>query len=161
VGEVRLEIPARPEHLSLARQVVAAAAAVDPRFDAERIDALRLAVSEAATNAVESHHDVGADERVIICCNLDEDRIEVEVVDRGGGFDPADVPVVPDAATPERLAYEHGLGIPIMRQLTDEAEIRPTGRGTAVRLVVYRSAAAAARHAVDAGPVDDPAGATG
>ena len=31
-GEVELEIPARPEYLGLARQVVAAAAAVEPRF---------------------------------------------------------------------------------------------------------------------------------
>ena len=30
-----------------------------------------------------------------------------------------------------------------MRELADETEIRPTGGGTAVRLVVYRSASAA------------------
>lgn len=145
MGEVRLEIPARPEYLSLARQVVAAAAAVEPRFRTERIDALRLAVSEATTNAVESHADLSADERIVIWCNLDEERIEVEVLDRGGGFDPGGVPVVPDATAPDRLTYEHGLGIPIMRDLTDEAEIRPSGAGTAVRLVVYRSSAAARR----------------
>lgn len=154
MGEIRLEIPARPEFLSLARQVVAAAAAVEPRFRTERIDALRLAVSEATTNAVESHADLGADERILICCNLDEDRIEVEVIDRGGGFDLEGVPVVPEAGAPDRLHYEHGLGIPIMRQLTDEAEIKPMGTGTSVRLVVYRSAAAADR-GTDTGTPDD------
>jgi serine/threonine-protein kinase RsbW len=143
VGEVRLEIPARADYLSLARQVVAAAAAVEPRFRTERIDALRLAVSEATTNAVESHADLEADERIVICCNLDDDRIEVEVVDHGGGFEPAAVPVVPEPTAPDRLAFEHGLGIPIMRELTEVAEIRPTGAGTTVRLVVYRSSAAA------------------
>jgi serine/threonine-protein kinase RsbW len=155
VGEIRLEIPARPEYLSLVRQVVAAAAGVEPRFRAERIDALRIAVSEAATNAVESHLDVATDERVVIRCDLDDERIEVEVLDRGGGFDPEDVPVLPDAADPERLDFERGLGIPIMRQLTDEAEIRPTGSGTKVRLVVYRSAAAA-RRSTDGDPEIGP-----
>jgi len=39
MGEVRLEIPARAAYLGLARQVVAAAAAVEPTFRDERIDA--------------------------------------------------------------------------------------------------------------------------
>jgi len=158
VGEVRLEIPARPEYLALVRQVVAAAAGVEPRFRVERIDALRIAVSEAATNAVESHLDVATDERVVIRCDLDDERIEVEVFDQGGGFDLEDVQGVPDVDDPDRLTYERGLGIPIMRQLTDEAEIRPTGGGTSVRLVVYRSAAAA-RRADDVDGMDDADGA--
>jgi serine/threonine-protein kinase RsbW len=159
VGEIRLEIPARPEYLALVRQVVAAAAGVEPRFRAERIDALRIAVSEAATNAVESHLDLATDERVVIRCDLDDERIEVEVLDQGGGFDPDHVPVVPDVTDPERLDFERGLGIPIMRQLTDEADILATGGGTTVRLVVYRSAAAAAalRSADEPEPGPDPA----
>ncbi len=149
MGEIRLEIPARPEYLSLARQVVAAAAAVEPRFRSERIDALRLAVSEATTNAVQSHADLGSGERIVITCDLDEERIEVEVIDRGGGFDPDELPAVPEPGDPERLEFERGLGIPIMRELTDESEIRPSPEGTAVRLVVYRSEASAERSRTD------------
>jgi serine/threonine-protein kinase RsbW len=141
-GEIELHIPARAEYLSLARQVVAAAAAVEPRFRTERIDDLRLAVSEAVTNAVSAHSGAG---RVRIRCRLDVDGdcIHVGVTDEAGGFDPGAVPVVPDAEDPDRLAFEHGLGIPIMRQLADRTEIHPTSDGTEVRLVVYRSAAAA------------------
>ena len=51
---------------------------------------------------------------------------------------------MPDPDHPDRLGFEHGLGIPIMRELADETEIRPTGSGTSVRLVVYRSAGTAA-----------------
>jgi serine/threonine-protein kinase RsbW len=78
--------------------------------------------------------------------DVDGDRITVEVSDQAGGFDPSAVPVVPDPDHPDRLGFEHGLGIPIMRELADETEIRPTGSGTAVRLVVYRSAGTATDH---------------
>lgn len=138
--EVQLEIPARPEYLSLARQVVAAAAALEPTFHDERIDDLRVAVSEATTNAVEAHADVSSTDRIVIRCNLGDDRIEVEVLDQGIGFDPDGMAVLPDAVEPTRLDFERGLGIPLMRVLADEAEIVSDGEGTAVRLVVYTPA---------------------
>lgn len=146
MGDVELEIPARSAYVSLARQVVAAIAAVEPRFRTERIDDLRVAVSEAVTNAVQAHADTAADGgRVRIRCHLDVegDRVTVEIRDRAGGFDPDTVPVVPEPDHPDRLGFEHGLGIPIMRELADETEIVPVGGGTAVRLVVYRSEAVA------------------
>jgi serine/threonine-protein kinase RsbW len=136
---VRLEIPARAEYLGLARQVVAAAAAVEPTFRDERIDALRIAVSEATTNAIEAHADLDQDERIVIRCNLGEDQIEVEVRDQGAGFSPDDVEELPEVDDPARLQHEHGLGLPLMRVLADEAEIRSGEAGTAVRLVVYRA----------------------
>lgn len=137
MAEVRLEIPARPEYLALARQVVAAAAALEPRFRDERIDDLRVAVSEATTNAIKAYAHLDGDQRIVIACNLGEDRIEVEVRDEGGGFDVESVAAAPSPDSPDRLDWEHGLGIPLMRELTDETEIRATGSGTAVRLVVY------------------------
>ncbi|MEZ5145059.1 MAG: ATP-binding protein [Acidimicrobiales bacterium] len=142
MAEVVLEIPARPAYLSLARQVVAAAAAIEPTFHDDRIDDLRIAVSEATTNAIEAHADLSSDERIVIRCNLGDDRIEVEVVDVAGGFDQlvAAGDAAPDAESPDRLDYERGLGIPLMRVLADEAEIRSGEEGTAVRLVVYTPA---------------------
>jgi serine/threonine-protein kinase RsbW len=137
MSEVRLEIPARAEYLVMARQVVAAAAAVEPRLRDERIDDLRIAVSEATTNAIEAHADLSAAERILIRCNLDDDRIEVEVLDRAGGFDPAAVPALPDPEGPDRLQRESGLGLPLMRVLADESEIQSGQGGTTVRLVVY------------------------
>jgi anti-sigma regulatory factor (Ser/Thr protein kinase) len=38
---------------------------------------------------------------------------------------------------PRRLEHESGLGLTLIRSLTDEAEIRSSPSGTAVRLVVY------------------------
>jgi serine/threonine-protein kinase RsbW len=139
MGEVVLEIPARPDYLLVARQVVAAAASVAPTFRDDRIDDLRIVVSEATTNAIEAHADMSSDERILIRCNLGSDRIEVEVFDQGAGFDPDEVEGAPDVDDPARLEWEHGLGLPLMREFADETEIRSSQGGTAVRLVVYRS----------------------
>jgi serine/threonine-protein kinase RsbW len=152
MAEVQLEIPARPEYLSLARQVVAAAAAIEPTFRDERIDDLRVAVSEATTNAVEAHANVSSSDRILIRCNLGDDRIEVEVLDQGVGFDPEGVENVPDPVEPDRLHYERGLGIPLMRVLADEAEIVSDGDGTSVRLVVYTPARRRSLADEDVGP---------
>lgn len=137
MGEVRLEIPARADYLGLARQVVAAAAAVEPRFRDERIDDLRVVVSEATTNAIAAHAAFDADERILIRCNLDDERIEVVVLDRAGGFDPQTVDAAPEPTAADRLEWEHGLGLPLMRTLADETDIQSSSGGTTVRLVVY------------------------
>jgi serine/threonine-protein kinase RsbW len=138
MGEVVLEIPARPEYVTLARQVVAAAADLTPRLRDERIDDLRLAVSEATTNAIEAHADLSSSERIVIRCDLGEDRIEVEVLDRGPGLDPAQLDAMGELTDAGHLPSERGLGIPLIRVLADEAEITSSAGGTSVRLVVYR-----------------------
>lgn len=134
---VELVVPADPMYLQLIRAVVGAAASVDPDIHSQRVADLRLAVSEAATNAIQAHSKGGIDDRVVVRCNLDAARIEVEVIDRGDGFDPDALPLVPDAETRERLDWESGLGVPLMRQLADEAEFTSGEDGTAVKLVVY------------------------
>ena len=94
-------------------------------------------MSEATTNAIEAHAELGSSERIVVRCNLGEDRVEVEVRDNAEGFSPADLTPHPPAADPERLEYERGLGIPLMRILADEHEITTGAEGTSVRLVVY------------------------
>ncbi len=69
-GVVELLIPARPKYLQLVRTVVGETAAVDLGLDAERIADLRLAVSEAVTNAIEAQVMSGVDDRVVVRCNL-------------------------------------------------------------------------------------------
>ena len=139
---ISLAIPAQPEYLSLVRAVVAAAAALDPNLGDERIEDLRIAVSEATTNAIEAHANLGSEERITIRCDLDDDRIEVEVRDRANAsFDPEGMTEPSELDEPGRLEYEGGFGIPLMRVLADEMKIRSLDHGTAVQLVVYASAA--------------------
>jgi serine/threonine-protein kinase RsbW len=142
---VELEIPARPEYLALARLMAAASAAAIPMFPDDRLDDLRLAVSEACTNAIEAQIRVGeahaaagepVDDRVLIRCFVNDERVEINVIDHGAGFDPDMLAIHPPATDPSRLNYERGLGIPLIRILTDEVEFQPSPDGTRVRMVL-------------------------
>ena len=133
---IELEIPARAEFVALARLVVSALASSDSTLADERIDDLKLAVSEACTNAIEAHDAAGSNERVLVRCQAGADSMEVRVEDRGHGFDPADLPDHPPVTDPDRLKFERGLGIPLIRALVDEVEFSPTEHGTSVRLVM-------------------------
>ncbi len=137
---INLVIPAQPEYLSLVRAVVAAAAALDPGLGDDRIEDLRIAVSEATTNAIEAHANLGSRERITIRCDLADDRIEVEVEDHADpGFEAGELDSPGPLDRPGRLEYEGGMGIPLMRVLADERKIRSLDHGTAVQLVVYAS----------------------
>lgn len=136
-GEIVLEVPARTEFLSLVRVVVAAAAEIEPGLESERIEDLRMAVSEAATNAMEAHDVGGVEDRIRIQCNLADDEVAVVVHDQGTGFDPEGITPLPDPDEPERLLHENGLGVHLMQLLADESEISSSPEGTDVRLVVY------------------------
>lgn len=137
VGEVvELEIPARAEFVALARLVVSAIAASDSSLADERIDDLKLAVSEACTNAIEAHGAIRTDERVLLRCSADGSTVEVSIQDRGHGFDPNQLPDHPPVTDPDRLKFERGLGIPLIRALVDEVEFSSSTTGTAVRLLM-------------------------
>ncbi len=139
-GEViELEIPARAEFVALARLVVSALASSDSNLADERIDDLKLAVSEACTNAIEAHDAAGTTERVLVRCTAKEETLEVCVEDRGHGFDPGQLPDHPPVTDPDRLKFERGLGIPLIRALVDEVEITSSGDGTAVHLIMLHA----------------------
>lgn len=138
-GRVAIEIPARADFVSFARVVVASAAEMWPDMAAERIEDLKLAVSEATTNAINAQSKVGSDERIRIVCHLSDDQITVVIHDHGAGFDSGDVPQLPEPEHPDRLLHESGLGLHLMAMLTDESEVSSDGEGTDVKLVVYSS----------------------
>ena len=135
--QVELSIPARPDFLALARQVVVAVARTDEAFDEERLDDVRLAVSEACSNAIRAHSAIGSEAQVRISCRLGRGCIEIEVADEGRGFDPDGIPAVPPAGDPERLRFESGLGIPLIQRFADQTEIRSSPSGTRVRMVLF------------------------
>ena len=137
VMAVELQIPAIPAYLSLARLVVIAAAALGPALAQDRLDGLRLAVSEACANAIKAHQLIGSNAPVTIRCDVSGPYVAVEVTDTGGGFDPGQLPAAAPPTGPGSGWQEGGLGIPLMRKLMDRTEFRSTGAGTAVRLEVW------------------------
>lgn len=135
-GQIGLEIPARVEFVSFVRVVVAAAAELEPDLDSERVEDLKVAVSEAATNAIEAHGLSGSSDRIGIRIDLDDAEMSVEVHDHGVGFDPDKLPAMPAPDSPERLSHEAGLGVQLMSRLVDEVDISSSAEGTVVRLVL-------------------------
>ncbi len=133
-GTVEIEIPVRADYVSLVRLVVAAAAELAPSLDPSRIDDLRVAVSEATTNAIQAHIRSGAARSVRICCCCSDRGVVVTVRDEGPGFDVEALPEMPPPESEARLGRESGMGISIMRALADAADFDSGPEGTAVRL---------------------------
>jgi anti-sigma regulatory factor (Ser/Thr protein kinase) len=135
---VELEVPPSNEFLAVVRTVTATLASVASQLPDARIDDLRLAVTEACANAVDAERRKPDDRQLPIRLKLevDGDKVAVEVHDEGGGFDPDALTAHPPPNRPERLAFERGLGIPLMRALADDVEFRAEGGGTTVRLVI-------------------------
>ena len=88
MAEIRLEIPPRLDYLAVVRLVVATAAALDPPLPESRLDDLRLAVTEACSNAIKAHRPEAEAEPVDHPCRLEDDRFQVDIRDRG----PASIP---------------------------------------------------------------------
>jgi serine/threonine-protein kinase RsbW len=127
---VRLTIPAKAEYITLGRLALTAIAGVRPVSD-EALHDLKLALTEACTNSVKHAYGEDGVGSVDIVYELLADRLAVEVGDAGSGFDPnADHPGADDALA------EGGLGIEIIRALTDEVEIgEREGGGSRLRFV--------------------------
>ena len=127
---VRLTIPAKPEYITLGRLALTAIAGVRPVSD-EALHDLKLALTEACTNSVKHAYGEDGAGSVDIVYELLADRLAVEVGDAGTGFDPeADHPGMDDELE------EGGLGIEIIRALTDEVEIgEREGGGSRLRFV--------------------------
>ena len=134
---VELEIPAEPEFVGLVRLFVSSLATTRRELADDRIDDLKLAVSEACTNAIDAHAGSDTDDRVVVTWAEGDDRLEVAVNDRGPGFDLSSLPQHPPVTDPERLNFERGLGIPLIRSLVDEVDFKTSDDGTSVKLVMY------------------------
>jgi anti-sigma regulatory factor (Ser/Thr protein kinase) len=130
---IEVEIPSRVDFLAVGRMVVAAASAAVDALQGDRLDDLRVVVSEATTNAIEANLlGGGTDGRVLVRCEARPGLVRLRVQDEGAGM--VDAEVMPDIDDPERLAFEGGFGIPLMYQLSDSARFDTGTDGTVVDL---------------------------
>ncbi|MCW2949238.1 MAG: anti-sigma factor RsbW [Thermoleophilia bacterium] len=134
--QVRLEIPPKPQFVSLCRLALTAICR-EHRFSDDDIADLKLAITEACSNSirhayVDDEHDAS---KVYVSYEMQDDRLVVIVRDEGCGFEY-------EGANTDDLP-EGGLGISIIRAVCDEFEVL-TGAGetgAALRLVKVRSVA--------------------
>jgi serine/threonine-protein kinase RsbW len=140
-GRIRLTFPAKPDYLLLARLALSGLARELPMGD-ELLADLKLAITEACGNAVR-HAYVGDEGTVTVLFIVTGDRLDMVVEDQGVG---------PDALEPEpaespfSVSLESGMGMPIIRAIVDELEIRrgADGQGTVLRMTKFLPAIATA-----------------
>ena len=135
--DVEIEIPPRPEYVALVRHVVGAAARMGG-LSADLVDNVKLAVSEAATNAVSMSQRASSDEPVQVTAEIEGDRLLVRVTDRGS-HDEALRSLQTGDTDPSSLdfSFERGLSLPLIQGLVDEFEIEPRdGGGSVVRMTI-------------------------
>ena len=94
---------------------------------------MKLALTEACSNSIRHAYDEGRQGVVDIRYELNGSKIAVEVRDVGAGFDPE-----AKVGSGEELD-EGGLGLEIIRALTDELAIESHEHGSRLRFVKYLS----------------------
>ncbi len=97
------------------------------------VDPLNLVLEELVTNVIRHAHDDDAEHEIRISIETSRDGVEVEVEDDGRPFDPADAPRPDlDASLEERPIG--GLGVHLVREMTDELRYERVGGSNIVRL---------------------------
>jgi serine/threonine-protein kinase RsbW len=131
VRAVRLRIPAKPEYIALGRLALTGLGQARG-LDSDTMGDLKLALTEAVSNSVRHAYVGDGEGQVEIRYELRADRIVVEVIDDGAGFDPDEAP----SFDGDELS-EGGLGIAIIRTVADDVQIesRPGVRGSRLRFV--------------------------
>lgn len=130
---VELRVPPDVQYVGLARLVVTVAAR-QAGMAGERVEDLKIAVSEATTNAILAHNRSAEDRPVVLSFGPTEHgSFEVTILDDGPGFEPEDL-----AGTQERdWTLEGGLGVTLIRGLADEVEfLRGEGMSVNMRFTV-------------------------
>jgi len=104
----------------------------------DRIEDLKLAVSEAVNNAIEHGNHSQATKLVEVVFLLDHEKLEVRIRDEGEGAERVDFG--------RRVVEEHnietgmhrGFGMYLINALVDDCEVSSSQQGTVMTLRLYR-----------------------
>jgi serine/threonine-protein kinase RsbW len=132
---IRLTIPAKAEYIGLCRLALAGLLRVRP-IPEETLAELKLALTEACSNAVRHAYADGRPGQVEVVFWLSADRLVIDVLDDGEGFQLRE----PRAEAED--FDESGLGLAIIRSLTDGVEVHERENGRGARLRFSKSLAA-------------------
>jgi serine/threonine-protein kinase RsbW len=130
-----------PSRLGYERIAMDTAASLARRmgFAPDRIDALRTAIGEAVTNAIEHGNQADAAMKVVVILTVRTDELIISVADQGRKvLDPAQTFLQPRITDAFQRADKGGWGIWLIRELMDEVEFSfAPGSGNQVRMVVH------------------------
>ncbi|WP_168119684.1 anti-sigma B factor RsbW [Paenibacillus sp. HB172176] len=137
---IQLQIPAEAENIDLVR-ICLYGVANKLGFSYEDIEDMKVAVSEACSNAViHGSSDRGAD-GIWVRFQTDESTFAISIINKGGVFPYEEVrsQASPIQASETSELKVGGLGIYLMEALMDEVAVNTTEQGTEVVLTKYRS----------------------
>jgi anti-sigma regulatory factor (Ser/Thr protein kinase) len=135
VPAVHIEIPPRSQYVGVVRLALATLAR-SANLEEDAVDDIKIAVSEACTNAVVSNEKDASDQPVSISWSEDSARIVVEIGDRGRVYEGG---APEDSWDTGRITPRITMSVALLRALVDECEFVPRqGGGTYTRLVVER-----------------------
>lgn len=132
---LELEIPSDVRYIERVVEVVAGQCqqlAYHPRQCALNVP---VALTEALSNAILRGNRESAEKTVQIRCDVNRERLVLEIVDEGGGFDLDECLV--DPTSPDHLLREDGRGLFLMARLMDRIE-RFSNHGNVVRMTLRR-----------------------
>jgi len=105
------------------------------KFSIDEIEDIKIAVSEACTNAINHAYSEEKKDKVTITVLIYPDRLEILVKDNGVGFDTSII----GTATQQKSSEANmslGLGLTFVESLMDETEYHSTiGEGSVIRMV--------------------------
>src|SRR5690349_10632430 len=135
---IELRLPSR---LGYEKVAMDAASSLARRmgFEIERVEALRTAVSEAVTNAIEHGNAHDAAMRVMVMLTVRPDGLVISVADQGRKqLDHDQTAMTPRIEDSFNKEDKGGWGIWLIRELMDEVEFTtaPSG-GNQVRMVIH------------------------
>ncbi|SET72378.1 serine/threonine-protein kinase RsbW [Natronincola peptidivorans] len=128
---IKLSVPNKPEYVGVIRLTVTGIAN-RMGFDIEKMEDIKVAISEACTNAI-THGICQEENNFSIEFLSDEEKLVISVSDNGKGCLSQNIkpPVLEDPR-------EGGLGVFIIRSLMDEVEILSNnGKGTIIKMTKY------------------------
>lgn len=130
-NRMKLEFMSCSENVGLARVAVAAfVSGVD--FSLNDLEEIKVAVSEAVSNAIIHGYQGAPTGTVRLSASLSADLLEIAVEDNGTGIADLEQAMLPGAGSdPERL----GLGFVFMKSFMDEVDVwTEVSQGTRVKL---------------------------
>ncbi len=134
---VELNIPSNPV---FERVVRASAAEVGNAigFSEERVEDLKLAISEAVNNAIDHGNKREAGKLVAVVFEIDGEKLEIRISDQGDGIEQLDTSRHVVEEQNLESGQLRGFGMYLISELVDDLEVSSSHRGTVLTLRLYR-----------------------